>query len=136
MPYTLLRVAIPPGASVASQFDILSQRSLAQIDVLPAVVVNGLRGETHYPRDENVYQSAVPYPGEIVIVSEPYLYRRMQVVDLRIYPVQYHPSQHQLQLMEKITIHLQLKGGESGVSISRLSKAEKFHLNNQLINRR
>lgn len=134
IPYTIARVAIPPAATLASQFQILEQSELNQTEVLPALLVNGLR-ESHRPQiDPRIYQSAAPYPAEIVEVSEPYIFRNMRMVDVKIYPLQYYPTERRVRLLKRISILLTLRGGQPGENLSRISQTGRELLKQRLIN--
>ncbi len=108
VPYTITGVAIPPNATVSWQYEIVAQRELNGLDLLPAVFVNDLRAENRLPQDESIYRSAAPYPGEVVEVSEPYTFRNMRVVDIKVYPVQYHPAEQRVRVLHRINLRLQL----------------------------
>lgn len=134
IPYSVYRIALPPGATVKMQYDILSQRELSATSLLPAVIVSGTRGSAYLDRDETIYGSAAPYPGEIVTVSEPYIHRRMRMVDVTVYPVQFHPAEQRVRLIEALAIRLNYGGGTAGDNLSRLSKTERMHLKQRVLN--
>lgn len=134
VPYTLTHVAIPPGATITSQYQIIAQNELSQVDVVPATIINGMKENNRTPIDLQIYNSAAPYPGEIIEVSEPYIFRQMQMVDIKIYPVQYQPAQHQVRLLNKIAIQISIKGGQSGGGVYHLSEIGRDLLKNRVIN--
>ncbi len=136
VPYTLHRIALPPEATVTSNFEIISQKELVNVDLLPAQMVNGLKSAPLLPRNESVYQAATPFPGQIVEVGEPYTYQRMRMVDIKIYPVQYHPAEKRVRLIDQITIRLNLKGSRTGTSTARLSSNEQTSLQIRAMNYR
>lgn len=134
IPYTIARVAIPPAATLASQFQILEQSELNQTEVLPAVLVNGLRESNRPQIDPRIYGSAAPYPAEIVEVSEPYIFRNMRMVDVKIYPLQFYPAERRVRLLKRVSIQLSLRGGQPGETLSRLSQTGRELLKQRLVN--
>ncbi len=134
IPYVITRVAIPAGASVSSQYNIIEQAELNGLNLMPAIYINDLQNENRLQLDEGIYKSAAPYPGDIVQVSDPYTYRLMRVVDIKIYPVQYHPSEKRVRLLKKLTIQLQLRNGTVTANPNRFSGAEKNILQQRLLN--
>jgi hypothetical protein len=134
VPYTITRVAIPPEAAITMQYQILSQNELFQSDVVPTTIVNGMKENNRVEINQVIYNTATPYPGEIVEINEPYIFREMRMVDVKIYPVQYHPAEHRVRLLNKLTIQLRLKGGKPGLGVARFSDTGKALLKNRLIN--
>ncbi len=134
IPYVVTRVAIPPGATVSSQYNIVEQSELNDLNLMPAIYVNDLQNDHRLPVDEAIYKSAAPYPGDIVRVSAPYTHRFMRVVDIKIFPVQYHPSEKRVRLLKKLTVHLQLRNGTIAANPIRFAGAEKRILQQRLLN--
>jgi hypothetical protein len=134
VPHTITGVAIPPEATVRLQYQIIDQNELYQTDVVPATIVNGIKENNRVAIDEAIYNTATPYPGEIVEISEPYIFRDMRVVDVKIYPLQYHPAEHRVRVLNKLTIQLNFRGGKRGAGAARFSDRGAALLNNRLIN--
>lgn len=134
IPYTISRVAIPPAATLTSQFQILEQSEITQTEVLPAVLVNGLKESNRSQIDLQIYGASAPYPGEIVEVSEPYVFRNMRMVDVKIYPLQYYPAERRVRAIKRVSIQLILRGGQPGEGLSRLSATGRELLKQRLVN--
>ncbi len=134
LPFSHYRVAIPAGATVSMQYQVNSRDQLNNTDLLPAIIVSDLSANNRVPRNEEIYQAGAVYPGKIVEVSEPYQYQRMQVVDVRIYPLQYDPASSRVERIRKATINISWKGGQTSGSPLPFSKQESKVLNNLVLN--
>ncbi|RMG34767.1 MAG: hypothetical protein D6732_10325, partial [Methanobacteriota archaeon] len=134
IPHTIIRVAIPPGATVTPHYRMIQDETMSAIDLLPSIVVSGLEENNIIPRDESIYSSDNPYPGVILQVGEPYTFRHMRLVDVRIYPVQYTPISHQVRLLKQIEIRLDFKGANSTNRDIRLSKDDREILKSKVLN--
>ncbi len=134
IPYSLVRVAIPPEAEVRSSFDVIQQQEINAISVVPFTILSGLAPEPGPQRDEAIYRSSNPYPGLMVEVGEPYHFRGMRMVDVKIYPVQFSPAREQVRLLKKVQIRLQIsKAGFSGAKVA-LTSAAKDILRKRVVN--
>ncbi|HQU71990.1 MAG TPA: type IX secretion system sortase PorU, partial [Calditrichia bacterium] len=93
------------------------ERQLNNTDLMPQILVSGLSESNLRPMDADIYGSANPYPGLIAEIGEPYQQQRLRLVDIRIYPVQYHPAEHRVRLIEKLDIVVNLRGGKGGAAV-------------------
>ncbi len=134
IPYSIITVAVPPGATVRSQYQILQESSLSPIDVLPNIMISSLEENNLLPRNDEIYNSSTPYPGYMVEVSEPYRYRHMQLVDIRIYPVQYQPAEHSVRLLKKMAVDIQFQPGKKNNGKGRLTEDDILILKNRVLN--
>ncbi len=134
VPFTIARVAVPPGAGVSLQFQVMEEEERFPVDVVPASVVYSLRPNNRVEVNRDIYGSPAPFPGKMVELGEPYTYRGMRVVDVRIYPVQYHPAEHRVRLLKKISVRLQLSNGQPTGSPGRLLPQDEEILRTRLLN--
>jgi hypothetical protein len=134
IPYSLNRIAIPPGAAAKVQFQINEQNEIQQIDLLPLSIVSGMKEIAALQLNEDIYNSPAAYPGPIVEISAPYIYRNMQVVDLKIYPVQFYPLDKRVQIFKKISIQINLSGGTSLTGNAVFSSTEKGFMKEHILN--
>lgn len=123
--YYLMQVAVPDGAEITLSRRIIKERSLENSTLLPAIVVSGIRGNRQIARDETIFSGYAAYPQQIVSISKPYRYRRMTVVDLRIHPVQFLPSEKNIRLIEGLSITVNFRNGLRSGSPARFSAHEQ-----------
>ncbi|MEL6822218.1 MAG: C25 family peptidase propeptide domain-containing protein, partial [Calditrichota bacterium] len=109
LPYSVYRVAIPPGASVKLQYSIQQEQQLSGQTILPAVVLSEIDENSTLPIRNDIYSSSTPYPSEIVTVSKPYRFRQMNVVDVKVYPIQYFAAEQRVRALKRISIQLMLR---------------------------
>lgn len=134
IPYTVEQVAIPPDARAAVQFQINEQEEIGPIDVLPAAILSGREYDENLTLNDSIYGADAAFPGPIVELSEPYVYRNMQVVDLRIYPVQFYALQKRVRIFKRISIQINITGGGGLRGAGMFSKTERDFLQRRLLN--
>jgi len=111
-------VVIPDLA--AMNFKILSEES----EVISISKIMPSKG--HYTRDIDpnsipytfgeVYNKDEYYPGEIVILSDPYIVRDLRGMTVQINPLQYNPVRNELKIYKKLTIEIFTDPGKQVVN--------------------
>ena len=134
IPYSIKRIAIPPGAKVTVQYQTGEKQELANTDVYPLIVASGIRGEVLNQPDEAIYNNPNAYPGKIVEISDPYSFKNRNVVDIKIYPIQYYPIEKRVQIYKSLSLQINLEGGKPSFRAGRISSSEKSFLKKQLVN--
>jgi hypothetical protein len=134
LPYSIKRIAIPPGATVTVQFQTGEKQDLTNTDVYPLIVVSGDRGEILSRLDESIYNNPDAYPGKILELSEPYSFKNKNVVDIKIYPIQYYPLEKRVRIYKSLSLQINIEGGKSFFQSARISSTEKSFLQKQLVN--
>ena len=136
LPYFSTRLAVPPNANVSYKLAILQQEIRYDTDVVPQSRVY-IRGKVaQIPPDEQVYKNFFPYPSEIVQIGQPYSFRGINVVGLKVYPIQYFPGEHRVVIIKKLRIEFNFKmkkGSVVGKSIP-ISKKELNVLSEKILN--
>ncbi len=107
VPYWETRVAIPVPQKPAVQVEVLQQSQMANVLPLPAYFspLKKNSPETVY-QDPAIYSSSREYPLDWVEVSEPYVYRGIWVVRLRVYPVRFRPALRQATVAQVLRVRL------------------------------
>ncbi len=134
LPFLELRIAVPPGASVSPQVAVLSAEERFNTDVAPRNRIYIGKRVAEIPRNEEVYNRAVPYPEEWVRVSDPYLFRGVNVVALRLYPIRYFPLDHRVKIANRIRVIIRFPAGQSVSPPVRITSAEKKWLAGKILN--
>ncbi len=126
-PYLETRIGVPMGSRVQYQVSILESDEYNSTDLVPQIPEINSSSSTISPEDESVYSSAAVYPSEVVEMSDPYYYRRLNVVRLRISPVKYFPALHRLQIIKKMQVTVTYQGGaQHAVSIRPVGKTAEL----------
>ncbi|MFC1725987.1 type IX secretion system sortase PorU [candidate division KSB1 bacterium] len=76
--------------------------------------------------DKNIYRSANPVKEEFYEAEEISRIRDLKILKLKIYPVQFLPSDNRVTLLKSITIHIQF---ESGINIQKSKNIDNAYLN-------
>lgn len=134
IPYTLERVGVPPGAKVTVRYRILEQQVLEGIDLPPLTEISAARRERFIPKDESVYEGGQRYPRQTVSVSQPYGYRKLNVVDVSIFPVQYEPASRRVVLIKRISVQLRFQGTSLSGLGPGLNASDQSFLQNKILN--
>ena len=107
MPYWETRVVIPGPQKPRVVLQVLQQSVQHNVVMLPAYF-HPLKKDA--PGDlflePNVYQQELPYPREVVEVSEPYVYRGVWVVRVRVYPIRFYPLSRKVEIAKQLTVTL------------------------------
>ncbi len=134
IPQVQTRLAVPIGAKIRSQVINVESETRLNTDILPQYI-NDLRNKNHeIPRDESIYHSSVPFPEDQLEIGEPYNYRGVNVVSLRINPIQYYPANHQVVIHKKMRITFEFIGGKPLSTPAKISKYENDILIRKIVN--
>ena len=134
LPYSHYRIAIPAGATVTSSYQVIARDQLNNTDLLPTVIVSDLSENNRVPLNRDIYDGGSIYPATIIDVGEPYQYRRMQVVDVMIYPIQYDPAANRVERIRQASITVSWKGGVTTGNPLPFSKQDVSTLSDLIIN--
>ena len=134
LPYTRVRVIIPPGAQVKASASATTRKLLEGKTILPAMVYPNLDHDPQLYFDPSIYEANLPYPDVDVRVSEPHVFRHFRVVDVDIFPVHYLAGARQILFAQQVTVRLQLENGRPGSGAVRLAPGSQELLGDLFIN--
>ena len=137
LPYFTHKVAIPPGSRVKVRYTVLEEEEKSAVRVFPVVDFSGLRPDAEILPNDSIYQMPTPYPGKVVELSEPYVYRKIPVVQVTLFPIQYFPAENRVQLIKRLRVILDVDARNSP-SLSpvtvRFNKRESDLLSYKIVN--
>jgi hypothetical protein len=112
VPTRMIIIGIPPTGNVTaeiiqSDFELVQNIQIAPI---PQVTGKGLDARYEYVPASDSYQSAQPYPAQIVTVENPTYFRSQRVVHLNFQPLQIIPSLHMVRQYHRILVQLNFEG--------------------------
>ncbi|NOX38156.1 MAG: type IX secretion system sortase PorU [Calditrichaeota bacterium] len=137
LPYFTHKVAIPPGSRVQVRVLVLAEEEKRNVRVYPVVDFSGIREEVVAQPNDSIYRMPVPYPERVVEISEPYIYRKLPVVQLTVFPVQYIPADDRLRLLKRLRIVLDIQREEKSPLLRvpvRFRPAETELLEHKVVN--
>ncbi len=115
------RYIIPFGAEVEVRYDIIRQKTISGIDILPAPEIPF---ETDsivlYRKNTEVYSRNAFYPENIIQMSPTQNFRGFETVILNWTPFRYNPVSKELIVIEEINISLHFIGGSGQLSDDRM----------------
>ena len=85
-------------------------------------------------RDEGIYGSPDPYPGELARVTGEGMLRQQRVAGIALYPVQYRPLTMQLEIYESLVVEIRMEGKRSPATAKPESRAMDDLLRRSLLN--
>lgn len=114
LPYIAKVLAIPDDASVS--FEILevgNTVTLEGIDHVPAREswIEGMP-ETQYLQNEDLYSSDKVFPGELVNIEAPSVFRDFRISRVSFFPVRYFPARNEIQIVTSMTVKINYGNGE------------------------
>lgn len=134
IPHFETRLAVPAGAEISYQVLVIEKDERRNLDIVPLGGLQSGKASTVLPIDQEIYSSPMLFPGGEVVIGEEYNFRGVNVVPLKIYPVQYIPAAHQVQIYKVMRINFQFKNGTVGGSSRPLPKNERMLLEKKLAN--
>ena len=103
---------IEPMVTYSVSFEVISSRTLENIDVFPVQEVNhDWRTGDPIVKDIIYYNSGKVYPESNIIMSEPMIMRNLELAQLTFIPYKYYPDTHSLEIFDDVEIIIE----ESGV---------------------
>ena len=136
LPFIETRIAVPPGAPISAQVSVLSAEERFRTDVMPLTQVYIGKQVVEGPRNEKVYRSATPYPEDWIQVSKPYLFRGVNVVSVRLYPIRYFPLEHRVKIARRLRIVIQFPFQQTLTPPVGLTSAREVWLAGKILNYR
>lgn len=128
------RLAIPLGAKVRYQISILESNTLNGEDIVPQRYDNFGQTQLNRIRNDSIYGLPFPYPENYIKIGAAYNFRGVNVVLLKINPIQYFPAEHRIDINSKIRINFIFEGGRPLTSPKSLSKDELKILSKKIVN--
>ncbi len=106
-------IAIPQGANIKTEIDILKKEKITGKEIMPAprIPKEDENGPLFYEKDNKIYSNNAFYPAKSVTVSKPMKIRGVDVVIISISPFQYNPVTKVLKINRDIKIKLDFEGG-------------------------
>ena len=136
LPHYATFILLPPEAtaSITVRASDVANRAVAQIASVPqpANQVDGMEmgaGTAVSPSnnplqaqpparvnapDPAIYQQDALYPDALYSLSEPFYYRDLRLVELRLYPIRYNPATGNLQHAQQLDVAIQFEGAKWG----------------------
>ncbi len=107
IPYWETRVVIPGSQKPRVSAQVVQQSSQNGVLLLPAYYSHLKKNSPdELLLDAGVYQQSTPFPENIVAVSEPYMYRGVWVVRLRVFPIRYLPTASSVEIFHQLIVRL------------------------------
>ena len=124
LPFRRHLIAIPPGAEVSLNINQLNTRQLSNVEL------------ERIPPDSNFTSlkegSRQASPTQFITVSEPFRFRRYQVVEIVLRPALYNSAQRALTIVEQINFTLTFHGGSpTGIAEPHSQRLKSVILNYQ-----
>lgn len=98
-------VAIPHNTSCTARITSLSHATIENVEIIPHQI-----GTDYAPSPWNIddwwYQQDRWFPEETIDLGQPAVLRDVRIVPLTIFPFAYHPLEHQIRMIDRITIEL------------------------------
>ncbi len=134
LPYVSKYIGLPPEAKADVAYEILTQESINGVVALPAIPSLPVNQSSALRIDTTVYNSAQPYPLEVIEIFDPTNIRFVNTLKINIFPVQYFPAQQEIRLIRKLRITIFPKNARQiGFPVT-LSPVEKDFHQQRLIN--
>ena len=122
LPFRRHLIAIPPGATVSLNINQLNTHRL------PNVELERIPPDSNFtPLKEGTRQAS---PTQFITISEPFRFRRYQVVEIVLRPALYNSAQRALTIVEEIIFNLSFSGGRpTGVAEPHSERLKSIILN-------
>ncbi len=135
IPYLETRVAVPPGSRLILQTAVVESEERSGVDIVPQGQIYVRNRLVEPARDESVYGSSLVYPEKLAETGEPYNFRNVNVVLLRINPVRYYPQEHRVEIVRRLRITIRFQGGTQTSALP-VSGYEADILSHKIVNYR
>ncbi|MEZ5196608.1 MAG: C25 family peptidase propeptide domain-containing protein [Bacteroidales bacterium] len=114
LPYIAKTLAIPDQAAVS--FEILETgnvQTFQNISLAPARE-SWLEGypETPYIKDENAYSNNDIFPGSLIDIEPPSIFRDFRITRVSVYPIRYNPVKKELEVTTSLTVKINYVSGD------------------------
>ena len=105
-------VIIPDMSGVRVNIISANYESFYDIDVLPCqpLQIEGRTDAYPFTRNTEVYSQDQFYPGDIVTIGEPSIFKDFRIINTVIYPVQYNPVTREMRVYTDIEYELVYEG--------------------------
>jgi hypothetical protein len=113
VPHFQTRLAIPLGAKISFQMTSLTKEARQNAVLMPQGFLDFPEKDIAQIQNSEVYGTGVPYPQAEIILGEPYDFRGVNVVPLKIYPIQFFPANREVQINSRIQVRFQFQGGQT-----------------------
>ncbi|MCX6031497.1 MAG: C25 family cysteine peptidase [Chloroflexi bacterium] len=135
LPRRSFLLAVPPGAKLGLNVEVLAERSVqlgaavypvaafaADGPVDPATgrvdpsAATGVRDE--FARDAGAYASQTLFPGRLAVLEEAGYLRDVRLAWLTVYPLQYTPATGRLRHVQALRVRVTFSGGDEGGGVT------------------
>jgi hypothetical protein len=134
VPHFETRLAVPAGAEVSYQISVVERQDRSNVDIIPLGQQDIRQDNQSLRRAEEIYSSPLLFPGSEVSIGAEYNFRGVNVIPLKIYPLQYVPLNHQVQLARVLRINFIFKNGSIQASPKTINRSEQLLLEKKLAN--
>jgi len=114
IPGRTIMIGIPFGAKVNLELLERKEKKTLKGKIIPVPLIGGKKfGQIEYKEDAQIYQSNQNYPAKNAEISSAMIFRNQQVVELKLYPVQFDPQNEFIHLFEQLIVRVNFLGGEN-----------------------
>lgn len=115
VPYLAKILAVPDHAVVSAEVLEVGGIQTFEDIYLPPARESWFEGkpEAQYIENKSAYQSNEKYPGNLVSVDPPSVWRDFRIARISVYPVQYIPAKKELQVASSITVKVNYSQGKA-----------------------
>ena len=134
IPILQSRLAVPAGAEITYQVIDAETESRRNVTISPRGMFDLPESDPIKMMNDEIYDAAFPYPEMDIDIGEPYDYRGVNVVPLRIGPIRYFPGSREVLINKTMQILFQFKGGRQGQTPVSFSTKDRNIFRHKIIN--
>ena len=134
IPVLQTRLAVPVGAEISFQVIDGETESRRNVTIIPRGIFDFPEFDPAKIMNNEIYNVAFPYPEWDINIGQPYNYRGVNVVPLRISPIRYFPGSNEVIIQKKMRILFQFKNGPPGQSPVNFKTKDRHIFRHKIIN--
>ena len=114
LPIIFELLAIPGSSGVRAHVVDYSTVSLDGYRIVPfQTPTYGPKRSQGFDLDEEFYRGDRVYPGSMVELGEPGIWRDLRIISLKAFPVMYNPARGELSICSELTVRIEYSGSSS-----------------------
>ncbi|HEX37581.1 MAG TPA: hypothetical protein ENG70_01785 [Candidatus Cloacimonetes bacterium] len=117
-------IAIPTTGSVEVEVNYFEDEIMHNIQIYPYQGED--RSIEKFKKSEKYYTGSIPFPEQIVSVSEPQIFRDIRLVNVTINPFQYYPDKQELRIIKSAEVLVTTSSNSAANEKTRERKISRF----------
>ena len=134
IPHIETRLAVPAGAEISYQISVIDREERSNADIIPLGQQDLGQQNQVFRRDEDIYSSSLIFPESEIVIGKEYNFRGVNVIPLKIYPLQFVPQNHQVRISKVLRINFQFRNGLIQVTPQTINKVDQNFFEKKLAN--